>query len=712
MAKVPHVLLLCGLLLVCRGQHWAVHLPAEVLGLSSSCVLLPCTFSLPPESEPHLDHSCRAVWKRGSWSRAVVYDSGASADANLVQGNLTGNLQSKDCSSVFYSLPSHHYDHYYFRLECEQLKYNFPASVLIRIQDALPEPTMSPPQLEVEEGSLVTLNCTALAPCPSEAPVVEWSPVVGEAVEVMNMEGGSVSSVLNFSASHLHDGVTVSCSALYSRPAVNAELLYENSLTLHVLYRPKNSRVLSPGPVREGSPVTLSCLTDANPAVDWFTWYAMDGDQVTVVGSTQNYSTTASEAQRRFFCQVSNTYGRQNSSITHLDVQFPPKDTAVLVDPPGAVVEGSSVSLLCVTRSNPIVSDYSWFRDGQEQAEVRGAVLVWETADHSHSGNYHCEARNQLGQDQSDALQLDIQYPPRKTMVSSSPSGPVEDGSLVTLSCSTDANPSSVKWSWYRESGRLRVLVGHGAEHSLNVTKLSQDQYYCGALNVHGVDFSQPVHTNVTFAPEILPSSRCLKVLSQIRCTCDSQGNPGPALLWELSGERVNHSALTPITEEPLSSVRMRSTITLHALDQDMPSLVCHGVNALGSYSLVYNVSSSSHAQLGLHTLSLLVGSAAGALGMSVLCLPLLLFFSRKSKNGHVQYKNVQELSDTVIGNEIDSCKVLAGEKDPGCPRSAEGEELHRTREDVPPSHGRAGARGSIEIKEVNGVNGQLLPLG
>ncbi|KAI9999932.1 hypothetical protein NQD34_011775 [Periophthalmus magnuspinnatus] len=611
---------------VIRAQSWSVDMPAEVVGLDGSCVLLPCSFTIPLEYERHLNHSCRAMWKRGSWSRTLVYDSGASAQANVVQGNLTGNLQSNDCTTVLYGLPPHHYDHYYFRLECEQLKYNYPESVLIRIQGALPKPTLSPSSLEVEEGSLVTLNCTALAPCPTEAPVVEWSPAIGEELEVM--ERGFVSSILNFSASHLHNGLTVSCSALYSRLAVSTELLYENSLTLHVRYPPKNTSLLSPGPVREGSPVTLSCLADANPAVDGFSWYTLDGDQVTAVGSTQNYSTTASEAQRHFFCQAHNKYGHQNSSITHLDVQFPPKNTSIVVDPPREVVEGSSVSLLCVTRSNPPVLQYSWYREGQEQAEVRGAVLVIETADHSHSGAYHCEARNQLGQEQSHTVQLDVQYPPRKTLVSSSPSGPVEDGSLVKLSCYTDANPSSVDFSWYRVSGRLRVLVGHGAEYSLSVTKLSQDQYYCGALNVHGVEFSQPVRINVTFAPEILPSSRCVKTLSQIRCTCDSQGNPGPWLQWEVSGDRVNHSALTPITEVPLSSGGVRSTITLHALDQGMPSLVCHSVNQLGLDSLVYNVS-SSHVQLGLHALSLLVGSAAGALGMSVLCLPLLLFFYR-----------------------------------------------------------------------------------
>uniref|UniRef100_A0A8C6WW41 Ig-like domain-containing protein n=1 Tax=Neogobius melanostomus TaxID=47308 RepID=A0A8C6WW41_9GOBI len=297
-------------------QHWAVDMPRQVVGLGSSCVLLPCSFTLPPEFEPQLDRSCQAVWKRGSWSRTQVFHSGAAA--NLLQGNLTGNLQERDCTTVFYNLPPHHYDDYYFRLECETLKFNFYDMLWMNVPfpplvtpDALPKPTVSPFRLEVEEGSQVTLNCSAAAPCPSEAPVLDWSP------------GTLMSSVMSFSASHLHNGATVSCSALYRRAAVDTELLYETSLTLRVL--------------------------------------------------------------------------------------FPPKNTSVQVDPPGVVLEGSSVSLLCESRSNPAVTHYSWFRDGQERTEVRGAILVWEVANHNHSGAYHCEAWNQLGQDKSDTFQLDVQ---------------------------------------------------------------------------------------------------------------------------------------------------------------------------------------------------------------------------------------------------------------------------------------------------------------
>lgn len=103
---------------------------------------------------------------------------------------------------------------------------------------------------------------------------------------------------------------------------------------------------------------------------------------------------------------------------------------------------------------------------------------------------------------------------------------------------------------------------------------------------------------SVSDAPEIFASSRCVKIISQIRCSCNSQGNPLPSLVWEIAGEPVNHSADIPIREVSLGGGGMRSVITLYRLDEDMPSLVCLSINSLGSDSFVFNVS-SSQTQLG-----------------------------------------------------------------------------------------------------------------
>lgn len=78
------------------------------------------------------------------------------------------------------------------------------------------------------------------------------------------------------------------------------------------------------------------------------------------------------------------------------------------------------------------------------------------------------------------------------------PSGPVLDGSSVTLTCTSIANPAALNFTWFRVAGREKETVGSEQDLIFNVTKLSEDHYYCEALNAHGAEYSESVSIDVT----------------------------------------------------------------------------------------------------------------------------------------------------------------------------------------------------------------------
>uniref|UniRef100_A0A667W995 Ig-like domain-containing protein n=1 Tax=Myripristis murdjan TaxID=586833 RepID=A0A667W995_9TELE len=166
---------------------------------------------------------------------------------------------------------------------------------------------------------------------------------------------------------------------------------------------------------------------------------------------------------------------------------YAPKVPSVLVRPSGEIVEGSSVTLNCSSDANP-AANYTWYKSNgnpDQEAFRIGPQLHFVSIQSSDSGEFYCTVKNELGEKTSDSTSVDVKYPPKSSSVLASPSGEIMEGSLVTLTCSSDANPPVDEYTWYKENQTLL----QGPERSYNFTSISSEDtgtYHCQSENQHG----------------------------------------------------------------------------------------------------------------------------------------------------------------------------------------------------------------------------------
>uniref|UniRef100_A0A3B4YGH3 Ig-like domain-containing protein n=1 Tax=Seriola lalandi dorsalis TaxID=1841481 RepID=A0A3B4YGH3_SERLL len=283
-------------------EEFMVTLPKTIEVLKGSCVTIPCSFEIPRRFQNNLDNTCKTIWKNKD---EVIF---TSDNPNLITTKeMTGDLTRKNCTTTFNNMRLDHTNDYYFRLNSSKCNF-LPADP--------PSPTLTPSTLEETEGTSVRLKCSAPAPCLSQPPTLTWTPGLGDSQETLqeNQDKTKVmTSVLTFTASHLHHGKTISCTATYNKQDV----------ILHVSDTPKSTTVsVRPsGPVPEDTNVTLTCTSDAKPAVRNYTWYRADGGQETFIGTGQTLNITASKLTAAFICMAENLLGTGRSNISQIDVQ-------------------------------------------------------------------------------------------------------------------------------------------------------------------------------------------------------------------------------------------------------------------------------------------------------------------------------------------------------------------------------------------------------
>ncbi|XP_026108208.1 Fc receptor-like protein 5 isoform X6 [Carassius auratus] len=367
------------------------------------------------------------------------------------------------------------------------------------------------PSGEIVEGDSVTLSCSSDSNPPAE---ITWFK------EGRFLGSGRIYRISNISSNHSGE---YKCKSSNKHGEKDSD-----TVMLNVTYAPRNAVVsISPsGEIVEGDSVTLICSSDSNPPaeINWF-------KGGTFVGSGRNYSISniSSNHSGEYKCKSSNKHGEKDSDTVMLNVTYAPRNVMVSISPPGEIVEGDSVTVICSSDSNPPALNFSWFKGGTFVRSGRNYSI--SNISSNHSGEYKCMSNNKHGEKDSDTVMLNVTYAPRNAVVSIiSPSGEIVEGDSVTLICSSDSNPPALDFSWFKEG----TFVESGRIYSIsNISSNHSGEYKCKSKNKHGEKDSDTVMLNVTYAPRnvmvsISPPGEIVEGDS-VTLICSSDSNP-PAL--------------------------------------------------------------------------------------------------------------------------------------------------------------------------------------
>uniref|UniRef100_A0A8C5CSY4 Ig-like domain-containing protein n=1 Tax=Gadus morhua TaxID=8049 RepID=A0A8C5CSY4_GADMO len=130
-----------------------------------------------------------------------------------------------------------------------------------------------------------------------------------------------------------------------------------------------------PGVIKEGSSVSLTCSSEANPVA-------------------------------KYTCYV---HGFLSLGCTYIIVFMTdaPKTPSVSVRPPGEIKEGGSVTLSCSSDANP-AANYTWFKDNQPLPWEPSRPYTLDSVSSKDRGTYRCQAENQYGYLGSNSVFIDV----------------------------------------------------------------------------------------------------------------------------------------------------------------------------------------------------------------------------------------------------------------------------------------------------------------
>ncbi|XP_069804281.1 B-cell receptor CD22 isoform X4 [Dendropsophus ebraccatus] len=260
---------------------------------------------------------------------------------------------------------------------------------------------------------------------------------------------------------------------------------FSNPVDVDVLYGPKSVSIKKPeGNIMEGSKVTLTCISDANPPADPYLWYKNGVEYSRSNNSQYQFSRITKMDSGSYECTASNAYGSVRSMPVQLDVQYPPKNVKVVINPENKQLrQGTQVTFDCVfDKGNPVDTKITWHKKGIPVAPFKLAKTI-EAAD---AGSYSCEAENKVGSSFSNPVDVDVLYPPKNSKCKILNGNEKRERESAELKCPTqEGNPKNLKYEWFK----YEELYGTTATDTLIIPNLQWTHagtYSCRAINIIG----------------------------------------------------------------------------------------------------------------------------------------------------------------------------------------------------------------------------------
>ncbi|XP_048880539.1 B-cell receptor CD22 isoform X1 [Brienomyrus brachyistius] len=456
------------------GNKWWITMPTtELCVWTSTTASLSCQYNY-----PYGYRVTKVMWYRVTADGKQEY--AFHSDLNLVSPTYKGRTRysnrPKSCLLEIFNSRTTDNGEYYFRFETNHPKgkQTFTNSTFLSVTDLQVQVHPARAGNVFASGETIYLSCIATGCASRGTTFVLYR-------NATRLELSNPLIIYNFDQKH---------AGTYACHAESSPSIQSLGIILSVGYAPRFTTVeISPqSTIPEGSSVMLTCNSDADPAVETYSWFK-DGDNWSLPDSFKpelHLRKVLPSDLGDYYCTAQNSLGREKSRPVLLNVTYAPRSTSVSISPPVDIMEGSSVTLNCNSNANPPVQNYSWFQIIGSKLYERGFSqnLAFTSVRAQDSGQYYCTVHNQHGQDTSFNRSLVILYTPKNTSVSIQPSGDIETGSSVTLTCSSNANPAVENYTWFRINEADLWEIRSGPTYTISrITHREGGKYYCEASN-------------------------------------------------------------------------------------------------------------------------------------------------------------------------------------------------------------------------------------